>query len=205
MLRLATPVADSSGRRRGIFLINLNAGFLLGQVEAARVEGSNRDVMLLNSDGYWLKAANPTMEWGFMFSRPYTLETQSPEVWRAIEKSKQGVSESPEGLWTWSRIYPLGEEQSATGESGPYFLLVAQRRAEDLMDKRSLARRTAAALPALSFCPSVYLPHWPPQPGTPATVLVHRYWSRRRRLRPHVNCTGLRRSFAVSSRPTPAV
>jgi hypothetical protein len=60
MIRFATPVFDSGGRKRGIIILNYLGNEMLqnmGQVEAnANAPGR---VMLLNADGYWLYGPNP--------------------------------------------------------------------------------------------------------------------------------------------------
>jgi diguanylate cyclase (GGDEF)-like protein len=113
MLRFATPVADASGNRRGILILNYLGKIMLDEFAAASI-GLSDDIMLLNAEGYWLKGKNPDDEWGFMLNRPITFAGRYPDVWLRIRRSEQGQWQAPSGLWTWRSVYPL---QSGTVSS----------------------------------------------------------------------------------------
>ena len=62
MIRLATPVVDERGKKRGIVILNYYGKEMLQAF--AKVTTNNS--MLINREGYWLKSPNPADEWGFM-------------------------------------------------------------------------------------------------------------------------------------------
>lgn len=119
MIRIATPLSDAHGVKRGIFIINYLGSHLLDKFSAA-MSVSYGESMFLNPKGYWLKGAKPTDEWGFMFKRnDLTLAHTHPQVWKRIAKEKNGQFKDKEGLWTFQTLYPLKEIQSDSARSTP--------------------------------------------------------------------------------------
>lgn len=116
MLRLATPVADRQGVKRGIVIINYFGSDMLQ--EFARITEKVGDhVMVLNRDGYWLKSPKAEEEWGFMFKRPeLSLAVRAPQAWLSVREEESGQKLLADGLWTWQTVYPLVVgQQSSTG------------------------------------------------------------------------------------------
>lgn len=144
-LRIATPVIGENGKRRGVFIINLDAGYLLDLVGDRLDERRVRRVMLVNRDGYWLKSPNAQEEWGFMFDRPDTLASRAPSSWRVMSESPSGQAEVDGALWSWMRVYPLLSGDGNEAER-PYYLVVAQRDAEELGRVRADAWRAAGGV-----------------------------------------------------------
>lgn len=64
-LRVATPVHDADGRRRGLVIINVGAGKMLEGLRALS-ESSEGQSWLLNHNGYWLVGPREK-EWAFMY------------------------------------------------------------------------------------------------------------------------------------------
>ena len=119
MLRFATPVADSAGRRRGIVILNYLGQVMLDTFNAV-TNGLSDDMMLLNGDGYWLKSRDPAEEWGFMHQRPLTLGRRDPGAWSRIRTADRGQERTDSGLWTWRTVYPLlSGEVSSAGTAQP--------------------------------------------------------------------------------------
>lgn len=87
-LRFAVPVFDSSGRRRGIYIINCLGSDLIAELQNAATVLFKR-VRLLNAQGYWLKGAAPNEEWGFMLPEraAFTLARTDP---RALGQDPSG-------------------------------------------------------------------------------------------------------------------
>lgn len=107
MVRLATPVADRKGRRRGIIILNLQGQALLGAFAKAGAAIADH-AMLANGDGYWLKSPRPEEEWGFMFKRgDLSLPARYPRAWDRIRAAPSGQDILADGLWTWQHVYPL--------------------------------------------------------------------------------------------------
>lgn len=105
MIRSATPIIDEDGNKKGIFIINYLGDELIQKfMEATSL--SNGDVMLLNSEGYWLKGVSKSDEWGFMFNRSdLTLANRYPSAWQRISKEEEGQFVDEKGLWTFMTIH----------------------------------------------------------------------------------------------------
>jgi PAS domain S-box-containing protein len=82
-------------------------------------------VMLLNSEGYWLKSVNSADEWGFMFKRTETLGRRSPAAWKVISTRPTDQVELADGLWTWTTVYPLKFEDNQDVARIPHWLIIS--------------------------------------------------------------------------------
>ena len=104
MLRLAAPVFDTSGRRRGVVVINYLAADLFDYLQQA-IPAIGGRLRLLDTNGYWLKAAEPAMEWGFMLPdrAAFNLARSNPDLWASVsaEPSGQRLADT---LFTWIRM-----------------------------------------------------------------------------------------------------
>jgi PAS domain S-box-containing protein len=124
VLRLATPVRASDGAPQGILIVNVAAQHLLDGFTESVVE--NRDhVMLVNSQGYWLRSPDSNEDWGFMFGRKETMGSRFPEAWKAISSHPMNQIEFDDGLWTWSTVYPLKVDDSRGMARVPYWLVIS--------------------------------------------------------------------------------
>ena len=122
MLRVATPVTDAQGKKRGIVILNYYGRDML-QAFAKATDGVADHVMLLNRDGYWLKSPQAADEWGFMFKRPeLSLPLRAPEAWQHIRGGVGGQLRLADGLWTWETVYPLLAGQKSSSGSSDAFL-----------------------------------------------------------------------------------
>ncbi|WP_374328611.1 ATP-binding protein [Azonexus sp.] len=115
MIRLATPLFDNQGQRRGIAILNYLGNDLIQRLNSD-VEDGTSFIELLNRDGYWLKSQKPEQEWGFMFNSQHTFAADHPAVWRELQEKHAGQMQVDGTLWTWVRIYPLrGDMRSSSG------------------------------------------------------------------------------------------
>ena len=107
-LRFAVPVFDSSGRRRGVYMINCLGSDLIAELQNAATVLFKR-VRLLNAQGYWLKGAAPNEEWGFMLPEraAFTLARTDPPLWARIQRATEGQATFNGGLLTWRRVRPV--------------------------------------------------------------------------------------------------
>ncbi len=122
-LRFAIAIADRAGVHRGILVINYLADPMLKNFKRKTGWG-DRNIMLLNRQGYWLASPNPADEWGFMFGRAITLGSRSPEAWARISRSEHGQFIDASGLWSWETITPLAEALKRLGETDAPTLIV---------------------------------------------------------------------------------
>jgi len=128
MIRFATPVADTHGRKRGIVLLNYFAAQLLNTLnDQAHVDQVSR-TMLVNSAGYWLYDLNPENMFGFMYTdrRNRTIDNLYPDAWEKIKSENFCQFETPRGLFTARTVFPLrmGQTSGKTlhGFSSPAWL-----------------------------------------------------------------------------------
>ncbi len=107
MLRIATPVFDSTGRRCGIYIINDLGANIIGRLLQFTPQFQQR-LRILNAQGYWLKAAQPDQEWGFMFPEKagLTLARTDPALWAQISSQTEGQTPHAGGYFTWHRVVP---------------------------------------------------------------------------------------------------
>ncbi len=120
MIRLGVPVLDSHGEKRGIVLLNYLGADVLEHFEWVAITAAE-EVMLLNSDGFWLKGPRREEEWGFMYEDKtnLTFSNAFPGAWQQITENDSGKFNNIDGLFiftTFTTIYPLSENmKSSTG------------------------------------------------------------------------------------------
>ena len=164
-LRFAVPVFDSTGRRRGIYIVNyLGADLIAGLQNAATV--LFKRVRLLNAQGYWLKGSNPGEEWGFAMPEraSFTLARTDPDLWDKIQSSTEGQARYDGGLLTWRRVRPVEFTNAAQGKlyADDTFLIVASAISPDewralFFGLRNIMILTAIALTFLTlFCVGLF-------------------------------------------------
>ena len=122
MIRFGMPVFDSRGNKRGILLLNFLGKNLIDDLERASA-GSIGQVMLLNSDGYWLKGVSPEDEWGFMYAdrQERTIGKRFPLAWQQISSVENGQFVNTDGMFTFTTIRPLLEGLKSSVGSGEAF------------------------------------------------------------------------------------
>ena len=114
MIRIGTPVFDRRGGKRGIVLLNYYGRELLEAFTTASANIADH-IALVNRDGFWLKSADPTREWGFMLGRPeHSLTRDESLSWRHIRAEENGQITRLNGIWSWATVYPLLEGQRSS-------------------------------------------------------------------------------------------
>ena len=122
IIRFGTPVFDLSGEKKGIVLINFSGNRLLRELENYYLqEGTN--FILLNNEGYWLKAINPEDEWGFMYEdrKDLIFKYRYPSVWKEINSRETGQTTTKQGIFTFTKVYPLALAQISSTGAGEAF------------------------------------------------------------------------------------
>lgn len=126
MIRLATPVFDPAGARKGIVILTIHGSWLIDGFR--RAMGNEHQAMLLNRDGDLLAGPDPALEWGFMSGRPSGFALRNPVEWQAMAKAPGATLEGPAGLLTYLTLFPLqASPPSAPGagrqgaDQGAYF------------------------------------------------------------------------------------
>jgi len=105
MIRFGMPVYRFDGRKMGIVLLNYLGNKLIKNL----VSTSNSNMgkpMLLNPEGFWLKALQPADEWGFMFPDRLDkkISLKDPLAWKNICRYEEGQFTNDKGLYSYSTI-----------------------------------------------------------------------------------------------------
>ena len=150
MVRLATPVVDDQGKKRGIVILNYDGREML-QDFVTLTTGAADHIMVLNGEGYWLKSPKHNDEWGFMFKRPeLSLAARAPEAWKKIRAEDRGQQRLADGLWTWQTVYPLiAGQKSSTGAADAFVHSEGKLEAKQYVWK-SVAHLSTEVLDAVS-------------------------------------------------------
>lgn len=161
VLRLATPVFDTAGVKRGIYVINYLASESLASIQQMRSPVEHR-FRVLNSGGYWLKSNVPDKEWAFVFPerKKGTLAEEDPALWRRICSEETGTAEYHGGLFNWKRLdlatcgsLSLARDQVCADEAFLVFAseVTASERSALGREERSVFFVLTAALLAATF------------------------------------------------------
>lgn len=108
MIRIATPVRNFAGNKRGMVVLNYLAANQLDHF-AEVMYGHGVEPMLLDSEGYWLRGPDPEQDWGMMRAGGPRFGDRYPKVWREIEKEHIGSLLSDDGLFVHGTVYPLDQ------------------------------------------------------------------------------------------------
>ncbi|MFH0274866.1 diguanylate cyclase domain-containing protein [Vibrio jasicida] len=102
MIRLATPVFDEKGQKRGIVVVNYLAKYLMEGMALFNLDmGTN--YMLLNKDGYFLfNKQRRDSEFAFMYNQrsDETIYSAFPELAEQIHNTSTGQIETDKGIMT---------------------------------------------------------------------------------------------------------
>ncbi|BHH84535.1 hybrid sensor histidine kinase/response regulator [Desulforhopalus sp. 52FAK] len=126
MLRVGQVVVDNQGNKLGAVILNYKGQEMLDKIHNWALTQPG-DLMLLNSEGYWLHGKNREQEWGFMFPgrKSFCLKTIAPDLWNnSIDGGETGQVTTEDGLFTFTTVRPLRKgyvsstgSASATGKS----------------------------------------------------------------------------------------
>lgn len=105
VIRYATPVVDSTGKKRGIVIANVFANQFLKNIKEAKV-GTGEKVILVNEDGYYIAHPNSNKEWGFEFKNNEKLEKDYPaNIAKQILSSEQGlIKEGSDQIFAYRKV-----------------------------------------------------------------------------------------------------
>jgi PAS domain S-box-containing protein len=112
IIRIAAPVFDQTGERRGIVTVTYRAQHILDRIRD--LEGKAGEIWLLNSDGDWLLGPVPDA-FAFMYPEPraWTFARVFPNAWQRIQAAPAGQFSDKTGRFTYVRIDALGEQPDA--------------------------------------------------------------------------------------------
>ncbi len=119
MIRFGTPVFDSMGRKRGIVLLNYFGAIMIDNIVKVHAHSSG-NILLINSEGYYLKGLDTEDEWGFMYKdrKDRIFQKIFVDEWKELSGTDSGQFQSKKGLFTFKTIYPLTETMRSSRGSG---------------------------------------------------------------------------------------
>lgn len=146
MLRFATPVFDANGQRRGVYVINFLGTNLLTRLQQFMPLYQNR-LRVLNAQGYWILAAHPEQEWGFMIPdrAGMTLARTDPTLWAQITSVNSGQVNHAGGVFTWTRVVPaklIGDDPNAIKAQDSFLIIASEISAGEWAATFANLRRT---------------------------------------------------------------
>ena len=106
LLRIGTPVVDSQGTNQGYLILNYHFGTILNQLDQIdsipSPHGVESKLMMLNSDGYWLR--NADTDWILMQPgrNNASFRKEYPDLWSEIKDQTEGQFHSQQGLVTFT-------------------------------------------------------------------------------------------------------
>lgn len=118
MIRFGMPIFTQNGQKGGIVVLNYLAQELIDVLQAVS-RGLLGEFLLLNHEGYWLASVNPDQEWGFMYPdrKEQTFSRVFPEAWQRITAADSGQFQSPQGLFTFTTVFPRVLSQPASNSA----------------------------------------------------------------------------------------
>jgi PAS domain S-box-containing protein len=103
-LRVATPLQDSYGRRRGILILNVAMRHMTNALRSANEISQVTEYSLINQEGHWLTAPGQGSQTGSRPGPDLRFPEQHPAVWERISASYAGDAELDDGLWIWDKL-----------------------------------------------------------------------------------------------------
>lgn len=113
MIRLATPVFDRQGIRRGVLVMNYLAQHLLEKLGEA-ASGIQGEMMLVNGEGFWLLSPRHEDEWGFQLNSGKRFDLTHSQAWQQIQAGQTSIH-NESGLYTATAIRPAILSQKQAG------------------------------------------------------------------------------------------
>lgn len=113
-IRIAMPVFDREGRKRGVVVLNYSGQRLLTTIRGLASNSVGR-FWLLNSSGYWLIGPSRQVEWAFMYPerQDRSFAHAYPAAWQMMTRSPDGAQFDLEGdLFTYATISPAATERA---------------------------------------------------------------------------------------------
>jgi len=125
VVRLATPIDDAAGQRRGVVVLNANGEHFLRAFEPNTDEAGIQR-MIVDSEGYWLQH-RPEVEWGFALDHGRSFQRTFPEVWTQLLAGSQGGVEADEGFFYFDAValQPAGSGDHAEGSESPFWMFIS--------------------------------------------------------------------------------
>jgi methyl-accepting chemotaxis protein len=106
-IRYATPVVDSTGKKRGIVIANVLANKFIKIAKEANIK-NKQESLLVDQNGYYISHPNPNKEWGAELKQNEKLDKDFPaEIAKQILSNQQGlINQGTDQIIAYHRIVP---------------------------------------------------------------------------------------------------
>ncbi len=123
MLRIATPIYNTSGQYRGMVILNYIGKRFLERMQQTTPDRHFTIIPhLINRKGYWFLNDKPETQWGFMFKErsKFTFQNRFPQAWeKAIGHQEKGHVMTSDGLFSFATFYPIQECRTFLKQNAP--------------------------------------------------------------------------------------
>jgi signal transduction histidine kinase/ActR/RegA family two-component response regulator len=154
VLRLAMPVFDSAGNRRGAYVIDYLGANLIQRLLDSIPAYGNR-LRLLDAHGFWMRGADRDQEWGFAAPGrgQYSLGRSNPALWTDVKAHPRGQRHVGGGLFTWLRVEPRDLFGNLSGElvSAQPFWVIGSEVSPDEWDALFIGLRKVVLVAAVAL------------------------------------------------------
>jgi len=125
VVRMATPIDDAAGQRRGVVVLNAHGGHFLRAFEPNTDEAGTQR-MIVDSEGYWLQH-RPEVEWGFVLEHGMSFQRTFPEVWTQLLVGPQGGVEADEGFFYFDAVTlrPAASSDDAESSESQFWMFIS--------------------------------------------------------------------------------
>ena len=108
VLRYATPLIDSNGELKGLFVVNLYAHHILDIIDDSIF---NRDNLyyLVDQDGNYIYNLDKKKRWGSQLNNGYNFNNEHFNLNNTILNSYSGTFELNNHIYSYERVYPYAE------------------------------------------------------------------------------------------------
>lgn len=151
VVRLLAPVFDEGGVRRGAIGLDMLGQRVLRGLDDASA-GFGGAMLLLSEEGYYLRGARESDNWGLDLGHGHTFADDHPDAWRQIEGRYRGHFVTPDGMFS----YRLHRAAGAVGGG----LLIVARIPQDRLLERTERWRFRGTVAVLAGVPMLLALGW---------------------------------------------
>ena len=123
MFRVATPVFDDNGHRRGVILINYK-GQALAEIFKTAIGSAGERLMVVDNRSYWLSNSRQELESGFVYDPDARFQNYYPDVWKQMAQQSAGTYVDRRGIFTFARL-DLQKMTGVTDSPGSSWFVVS--------------------------------------------------------------------------------
>ena len=110
VIRVATPIIDQDGVRRGILILNMYGDTLLDVIRSTT--GSQDKIVLTNEQGEYLYHPDSNKTFVGLSAKASSLAIETPSIFKQVKNKTQGVHQTDDDIVTYKKVSVLpGNEQ----------------------------------------------------------------------------------------------